>query len=269
MYKKVLCNGSGNTFVLIHKIDFGTINLSPKQIQRLCLYKRAHGTDGLLLISTIKAAQYLLNYYNCDGTWESLCINGSLCSARYMKDHFIVDKQFTFKAGDGIHTVRSLNNMLEVSICPPKKTKENINIAGFTGSLIDSGAKHFCIIVNKLDESMPTTLGPIIRNDYIFKPGGVNVNFIKIINKNTIEVFTYEKGVEKFMQSCGSGAAAAVYYAYEFLKNKRDSLLQIQSPCTIITPGGRFTARFNGWSDFYISGPTEISPPENLDVASL
>ena len=47
--------------------------------------------------------------------------------------------------------------------------------------------------------------------DWHYFKNGTNVNFYKIINRQTIQVKTYEKGVEKIMQSCGSGSYACAY----------------------------------------------------------
>ena len=50
-----------------------------------------------------------------------------------------------------------------------------------------------------------------IRNNSIFHPSGINVNYYKIIDKNTLAVKTYEKGIEKIMDSCASGSYACAY----------------------------------------------------------
>ena len=50
-----------------------------------------------------------------------------------------------------------------------------------------------------------------IRYSSLFKPDGLNVNYYKIIKKNTLQVKTYEKGIEKIMQSCASGSYACAY----------------------------------------------------------
>lgn len=267
MYKKVLCNGSGNTFFLIHRDDFKAINIDTKTIRMLCGYGQKSNIDGLLLISSLSNNGYLLDYYNCDGTWETLCVNGSLCTARYMSNHFIDSDNIIFMAGDGTHTARVNKKMISVSMPPPVELKKNIIISGFSGSLIDSGARHFCTIVENCTSDIVTTFGPIIRNDAIFKPEGTNVNFIELIDEKFIKVFTYEKGVEKFMTSCGSGSVASIYYAYSLLAVGYNGLPKIKSPCKIITPGGEFFVTFDdkkSWLDTYVSGPTVISSVEKI-----
>ena len=75
-----------------------------------------------------------------------------------------------------------------------------------------------------------------IRHNKILFPDGINVNFYKIINKNTIEVRTYEKGVEALMLSCVSGSFAC---AYHFCKRTNT-----QNEINIMNPGGNFLCSF-------------------------
>jgi len=265
MYKKIHCNGSGNTFFLIHGDDFQTIDINTETVREIC--GQGSDIDGILTISSVHNNQYNLDYYNCDGTWETLCINGSLCAARYMADNFITNNQIIFTAGDGTHTAIINKSAISISMRPPISIKNNITILGYSGSLIDSGAKHFCIIVDRCTPEIVTKFGADIRNDDAFHPDGTNVNFIELIDTNVIKVFTYEKGVEKFMPSCGSGSVAAIFYVHSYLATESSQSPQIKSPCRVITPKGEFTITFNdqkNWTDTYISGPTEISSVKNI-----
>ena len=117
MYKKILCNGSGNTFFLIHREDFEIIKIDAQAIRKMCGHLQDSDIDGVLLISSVHNNGYVLDYYNCDGTWETLCINGSLCAARYMLDHFIDNNKIIFKTGDGAHTARINGQIISISMC--------------------------------------------------------------------------------------------------------------------------------------------------------
>ena len=41
-------------------------------------------TDGLLLISDYKNYDYKMDYFNNDGSWETMCANGARCAALFM-----------------------------------------------------------------------------------------------------------------------------------------------------------------------------------------
>jgi diaminopimelate epimerase len=110
----------------------------------------------------------------------------------------------------------------------PNYKSKNILIENLKGDYIDSGAKHF---VTELISKWPNNKNLIeiakkIRyNDLVF-PQGINVNFYKIINSDTIEVKTYEKGVEKLMQSCASGSFASAYVFHK-KNNKKNNKINI------------------------------------------
>ena len=83
---------------------------------------------------------------------------------------------------------------------------------------------------------------------------------MKAINKNTIEVKTYEKGVEKLMDSCASGSYACVYDSY--VKNK------IENKITIINPGGKFDIMFNDKNqNFYIFNSAILEYHDMIDLS--
>lgn len=50
----------------------------------------------------------------------------------------------------------------------------------------------------------------LLINELLF-PYEINVNYYKVIGSNTIEVKTYEKGIESTMQSCASGSFVCAY----------------------------------------------------------
>ena len=85
----------------------------------------------------------------------------------------------------------------------------------FSGYYIYAGAKHFVIEYSdewERNEILEIKAKKIRFNSFFLN--GVNVNFYKIINYNTIEVKTYEKGIEKMMLSCASGSFACAYHAF-------------------------------------------------------
>ena len=101
--------------------------------------------------------------------------------------------------------------------------------------------------------------GKKIRYNKIFSPDGTNINFMKLLNEHHIKVWTYEKGIEDMVMSCGSGSVAAAYYAFE--QNK------IKSPVQISVPGGELKLTFNdNWSDVWLSGPAHLESEEDVEL---
>ena len=104
-------------------------------------------------------------------------------------------------------------------------------IDNFKCFYIYSGAKH--IVIKSSDDILFNSKELLekklkkIRYNKLFLPDGVNVNIYKIINNNTIQVKTYEKGVESMMKSCSSGSLACAFHHYQILNLKKLKLLMM------------------------------------------
>ena len=133
-----------------------------------------------------------------------------------------------------------------------------IEIENFFGYYMDSGAKHF---ITEYNDKWPSNdvlekKAKKIRYNSFFS-NGVNVNFYKIINKNTLEIKTYEKGIEKMMLSCASGSFACAYHT--FINNK------INDKATLINDGGK--AKINiSKSNYSLIGSAEIEYKSKLKI---
>ncbi len=261
-FYKAQCNG--NDFVLLLKDELD-ITLDEPAIQKLCNRQRGIGADGLILIDT-SGDQYDFNmdYYNSDGSWETMCANGALCCVLLLQSKEYTFATHRFTAGDGEHEIKFTDNQISISIKSPSSVTDEISVQGFRGRHIDSGAKHFVTLCDERDHRQLYTHAQSIRYDDVFKPSGLNVNFLMIKADDHIDVVTYEKGIEKIMLSCGSGSVAAAFYASEHQS--------MQSPLRITNPGGDMSLKFDDqWTAPWLtSHPTILFGSRvNLDLINL
>ncbi len=254
MISFIKAHGNGNDFIIFNADNCPEIIRDPNFIQAVCNRHKGIGADGTLIISGsgVEGVEYKLDYYNCDGTWETFCANGSRCAAVYYLAHNDIPGRFTFITGDGEHWAERLpNGFIGLQIKAPKYVGEQVEPCGYRGRHVDSGARHFVAEVNDLSVELVAADGPGIRQHDHFQPRGINANFYKRINEHTIEVITYEKGVEAVMQSCASGSAAAAYHAYQTGVCK--------SPLKVINPGGELILEFDDqWEHVSIIGPAVL-----------
>ena len=250
-------HGAGNDFIIIYNNQHHKVLSSPNFIQQICNRKIGVGADGLILLSDTDQYDYRMDYYNNDGTWETACANGARCAALLMYVKGQCGKEVYFIMGDGPHEAQIINeNEIILSMRPPIYKTDIISLHGFHGRYVDSGAKHFVIMTDNFSFDDVTKIGRQISFDPVFKPHGVNVNFISRINKNTVKVLTYEKGIESMVLSCGSGSVASVFHI--------SHISNLESPVQIINPGGQLMLKFDKkWQDVWLSGPAHLSFQSN------
>ena len=246
------CQANGNDFILTLADDFPKETRSVEIIRRLCCRYTGIGANGLFIVSPSNEYDFMLDYYNSDGSWETLCANGSRCAVQFMYQSGCIENKTVFLAGDGPHLAKILENG---TVCMQMKTPEYqsslLSPEGCNGYFIDSGARHFVSESVILEDDFVSNAGRKIRYSHIFQPEGMNVNFYRLIDKHLVEVKTYEKGIEEVMLSCSSGSAAVVFH---LAKNKC-----VQSPVIVSSTGGSVTVNFDKtWSDVWMEGPAEI-----------
>ena len=235
-------------------------------IKKICSTKKHERIDGVLILSKkdqwenyFKSIDFKMDYYNNDGSWETMCANGARCAALYMFNKY-GKKKMNFEAGDGNHTAEILNNSsVKLSMIKPKYCSDELSIEKTKGFHVDSGATHFVVEYPAIENQKVKELGKKIRHNKEFQPRGINVNFYEVMNKNEISVKTYEKGIENLMMSCASGSVASVFH---LAKNKI-----IKSPVKVNVPGGDFLVDFsNDWNVVNIIGSAEIEQNYNISI---
>ena len=195
-------------------------------------------TDGLIIIDN-NNNNPKINYFNNDGSWETFCLNGLACAVMLFKNSYDIKINF-IECNEVIYPVK-INDYNEVSIIipEPRYIKKNIIVENYNGNYIDSGAKHLVINFKDpwINKNEIKKLSQKIRFNTELFPEGININYYKEINNNTIEVKTYEKGIESMMDSCASGSYACAY-EYSIKKN-------INNQINVLNDGGNFSIMFS------------------------
>jgi diaminopimelate epimerase len=245
-------HGTGNDFIIFLQDECPEIITSPEFISTICQRRTGIGADGVLVISDCKMVDYKMDYYNSDGSWETFCANGARCAGSLLKQKGIIKNNATFIGGDGNHEIKfDDENIVWIKMSQPNYQTEKVELFGFSGKHVDSGAKHFVCEAKNLTSNIVKEFGPKIRNSEEFQPHGVNVNFFEYISNSEIKVITYEKGIEKVMLSCGSGSVASAYHA--------NNISNLISPVTIQVPGGILNLKFDKtWENVWLGGPAVL-----------
>lgn len=246
-------HGNGNDFIIIDDRT-AVFDASEKVIAKLCHRRFGIGADGLMLVRKSSTADFEMLYYNADGKPGTMCGNGGRCIAAFAFAHNFAKKEMLFDAVDGLHHAiineeKIAGELFDVSLQMQPVTAVTERENSF---FLDTGSPHHVEFVSCVDSVNVFEKGKEIRNSSQYKPGGANVNFVQI-EKDTIFVRTYERGVEDETLSCGTGvtASALAVFLETGIKDWR-----------IKTRGGDFRVDFNWngsqFSDIWLKGPAQM-----------
>jgi diaminopimelate epimerase len=247
--------GTGNDFVLIddRKAIFAIENQA--LIAQLCDRRFGIGADGLMLLrkAADKNVAFEMVYFNANGRQSSMCGNGGRCLVAFAHFLGLVQKEATFRAIDGLHQATIEGNIVSLKMNDVQKIEQVAQ-----GFFLNTGSPHYVQFVEKLDAFKVVEQGKFMRNHELFQPAGTNANFVEILDKDTLFVRTYERGVEDETYSCGTGvtAAALVYDAF-YLQAPENTNIPIQ----IKTLGGKLQVSFEKKGSFctniFLTGSAE------------
>tara|TARA_Y100000590_G_C15674682_1_gene997523 strand:+ start:279 stop:1067 length:789 start_codon:yes stop_codon:yes gene_type:complete len=254
------CNGNGNSFIIIlHHNTLKKSIFKPSFIKEICLNEKRL-VDGLVLVN-IKNNEFIMDYFNNDGSWETLCLNGLRCASLLLYKE-VGDSQVNIHCNHNLYKTKILkNDLVSVNLSKPKYKMKNVEVSNFIGEYIDVGAKHFVIHYN---ENWPTlekieSIAQSIRYNKSIFPDGINVNFYKILDSKTLEVKTYEKGIESMMDSCASGSYACAFDYFK--KNNFIGKIKVQNI------GGMFQIIFDeNYMNNTLIGKAEIEYKDSIEV---
>ncbi len=229
---------TGNDFVIIDRFksrpkpeeDFSIL------ARELCERKRSVGADGLLVVEPSKKGDLRMRVFNPDGSEVAMCGNGSRCVALYARREGLIKKD-TVRIETGAGVIKAVvkeDDIVKVKLTDPKDIKWNfcltIHKCPYKVSFADTGVPHVVHFVNDIDDIDVKAIGESIRYHKEFSPHGTNVDFVQVVDKHTIKVRTYERGVEDETYACGTGVVASAVIAAEADK--------LESPITVETKGG-------------------------------
>lgn len=238
-------HGLGNDFIVIDDRE-NTIRLSTEQIKFLCDRRFGIGADGIMLVhnATDEHADFSWWFANSDGTFPEMCGNGVRCFARFLVDNNLLDPgcdEFILQTLDGNKTIRIVRNEqvfqraeVQMGIASSKPTDTGVTLeVNEDGLQIDApliingilylitavtiGNPHAVLFVDEsgidLTDEYVLDVGPRIELSCEF-PEKTNVEFVRVIDRGSISMRVWERGVGETL-ACGTGACAAAFAAYK------------------------------------------------------
>ena len=263
--------GLGNDYVYVNCFK-ETIENPPEMAKKVSNRNFGIGSDGLIMINPSDVADFEMEMYNADGSRSEMCGNGIRCVGKYVYDYGLTEKEhISVETLAGIKyldlTVEDGKvKLVKVDMGSPELVPENIPIVADWNRVIDEpinvngteyrmtgvsmGNPHAVVYVEDVKGLDIETIGPAFENHERF-PNRVNTEFVKVLDRNTVEMRVWERGSGETM-ACGTGACAVAVACIlnGFTEDK----------VTVKLLGGDLQIEWDKEADkIYMTGPAEVS----------
>jgi diaminopimelate epimerase len=221
----------GNDYIVIDPKNLPA-PLTDAQVKTICHRNYGVGSDGILLGPLpSKAAKFALRIYNPDGSEAEKSGNGLRIFSRYLWDKKLVrQNEFTLETLGGLvqaevmdrgKTVRVQMGKVSfwsdaIPVTGPRREviNEAIHLTGerFNFCAATVGNPHCVLPLPKISPELAKKYGPLLENHLRF-PKRINVQFMKVLDRNNIQIEIWERGAGYTLAS-GSSSSAAAAVAY-------------------------------------------------------
>jgi diaminopimelate epimerase len=213
----VKMSATGNDFVLFDNRSGQFSGEEKEFFRRICQRRKSVGADGVILLEKSEKADLGYRHFNADGSLAEMCGNGARSLCYYAVSQKITAPHLTFEIDEEVHEAWVSGEKVRLRIPPPSTVQDKLGIASEEGleegGFIILGVPHL-ILFTKTFESLDVVN---IGRKYSYHPlfeNRTNVNFVQPIDAHTIQVRTYERGVENETLSCGTGSTASAILAH-------------------------------------------------------
>ena len=254
----------GNDYLVLDP-RAGWADLKPGTIRRICHRNFGLVSDGILLGPLPSdSCQFGLRIFNPDGGEAEKSGNGLLIFSRYLWDSGLVrDAEFSVETLGGIvrATVYDSGKTVRVEMGRVRFNSLEIPVAGADREVINEtlevggrkfqfcaatvGNPHCVIPTTDLSPDLATRFGPLIECHPLF-PKRTNVQFMKALDRNNIQIEIWERGAGYTLAS-GSSSSASAAVARK-LNLCDDSI-------TVHMPGGRIQIELGADDSVLMTGP--------------
>jgi diaminopimelate epimerase len=256
-------HGLGNDY-LIYDPQKSKFDLNRERIKLICNRNFGVGSDGILYGPVLESGNIRVRIFNPDGSEAEKSGNGVRIFSKYLKDAgYVSNRQFILKTLGGDVAVEFLEDSGElIKVLMGKTTYQSrrIPVTGKDRQVINEtmvfnhreyrvtclsiGNPHCVIPMEKISKEYACNLGPYVENSENF-PTRINMQLLKVVDRNNIEIEIYERGAGYTLAS-GSSSCAAASAAYK--------LGLVDNQVTVHMPGGDLQIEIQPDESVYMTG---------------
>lgn len=274
-------HGFGNDYIVIESKDLALAGISATAelgqfARRICNHHYGAGGDGIAVVSPseVQGANFHVRIFNPDSSEASLSGNGTRCAAAYLYYKQLwsaAELRLSTRSGIKLYTIREQTDaghyLFDSELGQPKFASNSIPMTTsepmekvidyelevdgelFAVTALQMGNPNCCIFVDDFDTLEWRRIGKAIETHKQF-PERTNVIFVRVVDRKTIELRIWERGVGETEASGTCSCAAAVA---AMIKGKTERLVDV------LMPGGRAKINWReGDGEVVITGTAEV-----------
>ena len=230
------------------------------------------GGDGIVLILNSEVADFKMRMFNADGSEGTMCGNATRCIGKYVYERGLTAKtDLTLETLSGIKKlhlcvqngkVQSVTVDMGQAVLTPRDIPvrsegesfihQKITAAGqnWYATCVSMGNPHAVIFCEDVLNLPLEKIGPEFENHPLF-PERINTEFVKQLNKTTLQMRVFERGSGETM-ACGTGACAVVVAAV------LNGLCQKDEEITVQLLGGDLKIKWSSNGTVYMTGTADF-----------
>jgi diaminopimelate epimerase len=258
----VKAHACGNDFLIVDAAEVDEARLKDVAVQ-LCGRNTGVGADGVEYFEWTGERSGRIRLFNADGSIAEISGNGTRCVAAWMAREKLaaVGDVLTIETDAGLRECRVVGGdgrrfEIETGMGVPVVSAGSVDLANgvqVAGAVVSMGNPHYVIFVEDARFSVAGSAWEEIGREICFHPEfprQTNVEFVRVIATDEIEIRIFERGVGPTTSSgTGTCASAAASIA---LRGLRADLL-------VTAPGGSQRVHWDGGStEMTLTGPAEL-----------
>jgi diaminopimelate epimerase len=270
-------HGYGNDYIVCEAGELAGVSDVPEFVRRVCDRHYGVGGDGVATLEAAadaRAADFVLRIFNPDGSEAAMSGNGSRSAASFLYFQGLwASEELRLSTKAGVKLYRLLEQdarvryrfaaeigrpALDSATIPFWTGEAREQVLDFplkleTGEVVRLTALQMCnpnacVFVDDFDRADWRRVGRAIESHAQF-PQRTNVEFVRVRDRETIEVRVYERGVGPTLSS-GTGACAAAVASC--LNGRTDRRVRVEME------GGRLEVEWRDDGEVLLTGEAEV-----------
>jgi diaminopimelate epimerase len=259
-------HGLGNNYLVIDP-NVCNIELTPEAVRLVCDRHFGVGSDGILYGPIKDSVPLKVRIFNPDGSEAEKSGNGLRIFAKYLLEKgYVKEKKFNIETLGGLVDAEIMDSsatLIKINMGTITFISDQIPIKGKCREVINEelligaekykvtclsiGNPHCVIPMQEISQAKAKTLGPLVENLEMF-PNRINMQLLKVIDRNNIEIQIWERGAGYTLAS-GSSSCAAAGAAYK--------LGLVDKEVNVKMPGGQLLIHIGPGMNVEMTGPVE------------